>query len=452
MRRLVISCRSLCIVLLTGFSAQAMADDWPQFRGPRGDGVAERSHAPERWSEQTHVAWKVVIPGRGWSQPIITADRIFVTTAISDEEEKPRRGEMGIVPGAADPRKNFYRWKVLCLSAETGAVLWEQTAHEGKPRFGKHRSNTFASETPVTDGERVIVYFGNAGLSCYDVKGERLWTKDLGAYPTQASWGTGSSPVLFGDSVFVQCDNDQSSFLVALDKRTGDELWRVPREEPTNWSTPYLWKNKDRTELVAAGGTKMRSYDPATGKLLWEMQGSGRTSITPVGSDELLYVDSVQKFMGSPGRLAAIRAGAKGDISLKANEMSSPAVAWSVNLSSYRNASPLLFANCLYMLEQHQGMLRCYDATTGKLNYQKRMPDTTGCNASPWAMGNRVFCLDEVGQTVVLEPGPEFKVVASNRLDEDMFWASATVAGDRLILRSLQHLYCISDPNAAARK
>jgi outer membrane protein assembly factor BamB len=328
-------------------------------------------------------------------------------------------------------------------------VVWEQTVHEGKPRFGKHRTNTFASETPATDGELVIAYFGNTGISCYDLEGKRLWTKDLGAFPTQANWGTGSSPVLFGDAVFVQCDNEQSSFLVAFDKRSGNELWRVPRDEQSNWSTPYLWKNKERTELVAAGGKKIRSYAPATGELLWEMQGSGRTSLTPVGSDELLYVDSVVRFTGSPGRLAAIRAGAAGDISLTPKETSSPAVAWSVTLNSYRNASPLLYADCLYMTEQHQGVVRCFDARTGKLHYQKRLPQATGGNASPWAMGNRICCLDEVGLTVVFEPGPEFTVVASNKLDEDMFWASAAVAGNRLILRSLETLYCICDPATA---
>lgn len=447
----MISYRSFFAVLLVGFPAPSMADDWSQFRGPRGDGVVQDSKIPEHWSEKSHVAWRVPIPGRGWSQPIVAGNRIFVTTANSDEEEKPRRGEMGIVPGAADSRKHFYRWKLLCLAAQTGAVVWEQTVHEGKPRFGKHRTNTFASETPATDGERVVAYFGMTGISCYDLDGKRLWTRDLGAFPTQANWGTGSSPVLYGDAVFVQCDNEQSSFLIALDKRSGDVLWQVARDELTNWSTPYVWKNRERTELVAAGGNKTRAYAPSTGELLWEIQGSGRTSLSPVGSDELLYVDSVTKFMGSPGKLVAIRAGAAGDISLKPKETSSPAVAWSVTLNSYRNASPLLYAGCLYMLEQNQGVVRCFDAQTGKLNYQNRMPQATGCNASPWAMGNRIFCLDEVGLTVAFEPGPEFKVVASNKLEEDMFWASAAVAGNRLLLRSLQHLYCITDQEAAGR-
>lgn len=437
--------RSVVLLVIVACSSPVVAEDWTQFRGPRGDGVVSETKVPLNWAEQSHVAWKVPIPGRGWSQPVIAKGKIFLTTAISEAEEKPRRGEGGIVPGAADSRKHDYQWKLLCLAAETGAVLWERMVHEGNPRFGKHRTNTFASETPATDGERVIACFGVAGLYCADFDGNIVWKKDLGAFATQANWGTGSSPVIYGNIVYVQCDNEQSSFLAALDKRTGDELWRVAREEQSNWATPYLWKNKERTELVLAGGTKMRSYEPSTGKVLWEMKGSGRTSLTPVGNDELLYVDSVARFMGSPGRLAAIRAGATGDISLTGQETTGPFVAWSITLNTYRNSSPLLFADCLYMLEQNQGILRCYNALTGKLHYQTRMPQATGATASPCAAGGRIYCLDEVGKTFVFESGPEFKLVATNALDEDMFWASPAFAGDCLILRSLQHLYCIRD-------
>ncbi|MBI3863389.1 MAG: PQQ-binding-like beta-propeller repeat protein [Planctomycetia bacterium] len=440
------------LTILTLLPAAASAGDWTQFRGPRGDGLVEEGKLPERWSEQSNVAWKVALPGRGWSQPIVAGNKIFITTAVSDQEEKPRRGEMGITPGAADSRQHLYRWKVLCLAADSGDVVWEKTVHEGKPKFGKHRTNTYASETPATDGEVVVAYFGMTGIWCFDLEGNQKWTKDLGAFPTQANWGTGSSPVIHDNAVFVQCDNEKSSFLVALDKRTGDELWRKPRDEKTNWSTPYLWKNKVRTELVAAGGRKMRSYAPDTGDLLWEMEGSGRTSLTPVGNDEMLYVDSVASFQGSPGRLAAIRAGADGDISLKGNEKSSDAVAWSIILNSYRNASPLLYADCLYMVEQHHGVMRCYDARTGKVNYQMRLPEATGCNASPWVMGNRIHFLDEVGLTVIFTPGPEFHHIVSNKLEDEMFWASAAVSGDRLFLRSIQHLYCIRDPAVAAQK
>jgi outer membrane protein assembly factor BamB len=437
----------ICRRVIIGFlllTTSSFAADWSQFRGPFGNSVADPLKLPVHRAENSNVAWKVKIPGRGWSQPVVVGDKIFVTTAVCDNEEKPRRGDRGITPDARDARQDEYQWKVLCLAAATGKVLWERTAYEGKPAMPKHRGNTFASETPVTDGERVIAYFGMTGVACYDLNGNPQWGKNLGEYPTQAGWGSGSSPVIYGDAVVIQCDNDQSSFVVALDKKTGDELWRVDRDEKSNWSTPYIWKNKLRTELVLAGGTKMRSYDPATGKLFWEMAGSGRTSISPVGNDDLLIVDSVTKFHGSPGRLAAIRAGASGDFSLPNDQKtSSEFVTWSVILNSYRNASPLLYRGCLYMLEQNGGIVRCFDAQTGKQHYQTRIPDATGFTASPWGNDGKVFLQDDSGLTVAIAPGPVFKVLSSNRLDDDIFWSSAAVTGDRLLLRGMQHLYCI---------
>ena len=433
------------VFFLIVLASVANAEDWTQFRGPRGDGVVRDANPPERWGEESNVIWKVALPGRGWSQPVTSKRRVFVTTAESEKEEKPRRGETGIVPEALDPQKHEYRWQVLCLDADTGKVIWKRTAYEGKPRARKHRSNTYASETPATDGQLLIACFGMTGISCYDFDGNRLWDKDLGAFPTQAGWGTGSSPVIHGDAVFIQCDNDKSSFLLALDKRSGDELWRKARDEPSNWSTPYLWKNRVRTELVTTGGKKMRGQDPQTGEMLWEMNATGRTSATAVGNEELLYVDSVERFTGSPVRLVAIRAGGAGDISLKPDEKGGPFVAWSIAYNTYHNTSPLLVDDCLYMLEQHSGIIRCYDARTGKLHYQQRLPEATGSTASPWMAGGKIYCLDEVGRTSVLESGTKFKLLATNRLDEDLFWASAAFTGDRLILRSMEHLYCIGE-------
>ena len=434
--------RGALILLIT---SSAMAEDWTQFRGPHGDSIVRDSSFPTDWGEQLNVVWKVPLTGRGWSQPVTANGLIFVSTALSPEEETPRRFERGIVPEAADARQFDYHWKLLCLSVESGELLWERTAFQGKPRFRKHRSNTYASETPATDGELVVVYFGMTGIACYDIEGTLQWSKDLGAFPMQAGWGTGSSPIIDGDAVIVQCDNERQSFLVALNKRTGDELWRIDRDEPSNWSTPYLWRNKVRTELVVAGGNRMRSYDPQTREVLWEMAGSGRTSLSPVGNEEYLYVDSVERFQGSPGRLAAIRAGASGDISLPSNEMSGPSVAWSTMLHSYRNASPLLYDDCLYMLDQVRGVVRCFDAHTGQLHYQQRLPGAAGSNISPWAAGDRVFCMDEIGRTTVLASGSQFKVLGANRLEEDLFWASPAFSGDRMIVRSLQHLYCIGE-------
>ena len=332
---------------------------------------------------------------------------------------------------------------MICLDSVTGKVVWERTAHKGKPRTTVNRNNTYASETPATDGERVIAYFGNTGLYCYDISGKPLWSKDLGAYKMQMGWGTGSSPVLHGDRVFIQCDNDEKSFLIALDKKTGDQLWRLDRDEKSNWSTPYIWKNKQRTELITAGGTKLQSHNPENGKLFWEMAAGGRNSITPVGNKELLYADSVDRMMGGRGPIVAIRPGASGDISLKEGENSNEYVAWSIPLRTFRVASPLLYDGCLYMLDQQRGQVRCYDAKTGQENYMERLKGARGFSSSPWASDGKVFCLDETGLTVVLKAGPEFEVLTTNKLDET-FWSSAAVSGENLLLRGVDHLYCIA--------
>jgi len=291
----------------------------------------------------------------------------------------------------------------------------------------------------------VIAYFGMRGIACYDLEGNLKWRKGLGAFPTQAGWGTGSSPVIFEDKVYIQCDNQNSSFLIALNKQTGDEVWKIERDEKSNWSTPYLWKNKLRTELVLAGGVKMRSYDPQSGKLLWELAGSGRTSVSPVGNDDLIYLDSVESFQGSPGRLVAVKAGASGEISIDAKRDSDGFVLWSNTLHSYRNASPLLHDGCLYQLEQSQGIVRCFDAVTGELKFQQRLPDAVGFTASPWANDGLLFFMDETGLTVAAEPGTKLNIVAENRLDDEMFWASIAVHKDHLLIRGLQHLYCIAN-------
>ena len=259
-------------------AAQALAENWSQFRGTNANGVVSEGELPVTWGPDDHVLWKVSLPGNGWSQPIVWGERIFVTTAETDNQAKPDPKFTTPNIGEKAPTDVSYRWKVLCLDAASGKTLWDRTARDGQPTIPTHRNNTYASETPATDGERVVAYFGMTGVYCYDFAGNLLWTRDLGTHPTMFGWGTGSSPILFGDKVYIQCDNDEASFLVALDKRTGKDVWRVDRDEQTNWSTPYIWKNKNRTELVTAGGSKFRSYDPESGKLLWSMTGSGRTA------------------------------------------------------------------------------------------------------------------------------------------------------------------------------
>jgi len=433
---------------------RTVGENWSQFRGAALDGVEDEATLPTTWAQDKHVVWKVAIPGTGWSQPIVWGDKVFLTTAVSDAQAKPdptNKGP-GVSPLAAlfassssfKPPEANYQWKVLCLDATTGDVKWERVAREGRPTIHIHPNNTYATETPATDGERLIAHFGMTGIYCYDLDGNELWSKDLDAYPTQFGWGTGSSPVLSGEYVYIQCDNDKQSFIAALDKRTGDEAWRKERDERSNWSTPYIWKNKVRTELVTAGGGKMRSYDPMTGAVLWEMDGSGRTAITPVGDEELLYVDSYDRLTGGSGTFAAIRPGASGDISLDAKDADHPHIAWSMRLTGYRVASPLLYHDCLYVLENQNGIIRCLDAKTGAEHYRKRLPGAKGFTASPLGSGGKVYCVDQNCRTFVLEASPELEILATNDLNE-MCWSSPAAAVERLLLRTVDHLYCIGD-------
>jgi outer membrane protein assembly factor BamB len=452
--------RSLVIFTFLAAGASGFADDadnWTQFRGPHTDGVVRGKPLPVEWSEQKNILWKVRVPGFAWSQPIIHGEKLFVTTAVAENEPSKRKldwspGVSGFSLLLAGAGKNpdlpppdvEYQWKLVCLDASTGKPLWEQTAKQAKPTFHIHPSNSYASETPATDGERVIASFGMAGLFCYDFDGNQLWTKEFGVYPTQMGWGTGSSPVVHDGRVFVQYDNDAESFLIALDAKTGDEIWRVPRDERSNWATPFVWKNRQRTELIVAGGSKMRSYDPATGAELWTMSASGRTASTPIGDEDLLYIDSYERMTGRMGILAAIKPGASGDISLKGKETTNDSVAWSTKLSGYRVASPALCGGCLYAFEQNGGIMHCFDAKTGARHYRQRLPEAAGVMSSPLASGENVYVLDHEGRTVILAAGPEMKVVATNPLD-DLFWSSPAAANGRLFLRGATSLYCVKE-------
>lgn len=441
-------------IMLAG-TALAWAGNWPAFRGADGSGASSEKQVPAEWDNEKNVAWKAKLPGYGWSCPIVWGDKVFVTSAASEKQSKPTGGFGGGRPGRdRTPPDATFKWEIYCLNAADGKILWKQTAVEQKPTIAIHPSNTYATETPVTDGERVYVYFGMTGVFCYDFEGKLLWKKDLGSYRMAMGYGTGSSPALDDKRLFIQCDNEEKSFLVALDKKTGDEVWRVERNERSTWSTPFIWKNKQRTEVVCLG-RKVRSYDPENGKVLWELGGmNGMCNASPVASADLLYVGTGggpgpggrPGGPGGPGSgnrpLFAVKAGAKGDITLKDNETSNEGVAWFNPKAGPSMASPLLYDGNLYILEQRGSLLTCLDAATGKENYRERLPGGRGYTSSPWAYDGKIFCLSDDGQTSVVKAGPEFKLLGSNKLDE-MCWSTPAVAGSTLYLRTVDHLYCI---------
>jgi outer membrane protein assembly factor BamB len=470
------------IIGSTLLSAMTEGADWAQFRGPNNSGIASDWKAPTEWSATKNLVWKQTVPGYGWSSPIVVGDKLFVTTAVSEKQKRPQpfnfggggfgprggggddspnpqgptgggfgggRGGPGGFGGFGDakPPDDLYRWEIHCLDRNTGKTLWSQVAVERKPAIPATMGNTYASETPVSDGERVYAYFGAHGLYCYDLAGKQLWKRDFGSFPMMMSWGTASSPALDGGRLFILADNEQKSFLVALDVKSGDELWRVERDEKSSWSTPFVWRNKVRTELVTVGGKAVRSYDPTNGKLIWELKragagGRGPNSVnaTPVGDETMLYVGSGNPFGGSP--LWAVKVGAKGDISLDANESTNNYVAWSNNKGGPPLSSPLLYEGHLYILAQQNALLTCYDAKTGNEVYKERVKGAKSFTSSPWAHAGKIYCLDESGQTFVIRAGPQFEQLGKNEI-EDMFWATPAVARDALYLRGADNIYCI---------
>lgn len=425
------------IAVLSLQTSTARSDDWPQFRGPHANGVATEGTPPSEWDSETNVAWKVSIPGRAWSAPIVWNDKVFVTTAVEIYEGGRKHDG-----GNRDPIK--LRCELHCLDLGTGSTLWQKVAKETKPSITTHYENTFASETPATDGERVIAYFGMTGIFCYGLEGNLIWEKDLGTFQIYGNWGTASSPVIYGDHVFVQVDSEQDSFLLALNKRTGEQVWRIPRDEGSGWASPIIWKNSHRTELVV-GGLTTRSHDPETGDLLWQLEMiGGRSHSSPTAMGDLLVVGNEERANkgAGTGGIFAVRAGASGDITLPRGKLSNEGVVWAHPADGTEVSSPLIHAGFVYILTRHGGIVTCYDAESGEKIYRKRLPGSRAFWASPLAYDGKVFFPDDTGTTHVLSPGREFKLLGANKIS-DRFWASSAIAGNSLLLRGEKALYCI---------
>ena len=369
--------------------------EWPQFRGSKSGVAADDPALPDTWSTTQNVAWKIDVRGRGWSSPVVSGDHVFITAAVntkgSEDALKPvpsytPRSFGGPMSGqdiatSTDP----HRWVLYDVDFNTGKVRWEQTIRTSVPSEPKHQKNSYASETPVTDGERVYTYFGNLGLFVFDMSGKPVWSKPMDSFKVRNGWWHAASPILHRDRLYIVNDNDERSFIAAFDKKTGEELWRTTREEGSNWTTPFVWENGQRTEIVTAGTKKVRSYD-LNGKLLWELGGMASIDIpTPLAGQGLLFITS-----GYPGdqlRPAyAIRPGASGDISLKKDETANEFIAWSHPTLGPYNPSALVYGDYYYTLHD-RGFFTCHDAKSGKEIYgrQRMTAEATGFTASPWA-------------------------------------------------------------------
>lgn len=439
--------RTLAAALFAATAVLALschAQNWPQFRGADSRGVLDSEKLPATWSATEHVAWKADIPGRGWSSPVVWGDQVFLTSVVSlGPTEEPKKG-LYFGGDRKDAPDLVHQWKVYALDLATGKLNWERQVHEGKPDAPRHLKNSYASETPATDGERLYAYFGGVGVFCFDLAGNTVWEKRIAPQKMAYAWGTAASPILDGDRLYLINDNEEASYLLALDKKTGEEIWRVSREEGSNWSTPYIWKNSQRTEIVTPGSDAVRSYD-LDGKLLWSLTGmSSITIATPYADGELLYVSS--GYVGDKDHrpIYAVRPGAAGDITLAEGQTSNEFIAWSHNLAAPYNPSTLVYQDRLYVLYD-RGTVSCYNAKDGTPIYEKQeLPKGAGYTTSPWASNGMIYCLNEDGVTHVLKAGDTFEVVHSNALDEnDMGMATPALTPERLLLRTSSRLYAI---------
>jgi len=433
-------CLGASVAALATTSQAAETMHWPQYRGANSDGLGEGATLPETWSAMENVVWKVAVPGWGWSSPIVWGNKIFVTSAVGETELPTPR--IGGYPGGHLTIGEEHRWMLYCLDFDTGKILWAFEAHKGIPPQKRHARNSFASETPVTDGERVYAYFANIGLFCCDMDGKKLWEQRWPSYPMRDGWNTGTSPVLHGARIFIQNDNEQESFLETLDKLTGKTLWRVAREEKSTWSTPYAWESGTRTELVTIGLNKIRSYAPDDGRVLWELRGTaGLVSQMPLSKHGLLYAGAGYHY----GPLYAIRPGASGDITLADDATSNASIAWSQKRGSSIHPGYLISGERLFVCYD-SGLLSCFNAKTGAEIIPRTRLNTGGGRyyASPWAYNGRIFMLNENGDTWVIADAPVYKLVRKNSLG-DVAWATPAIARGSLFIRTFSSLFRLQE-------
>lgn len=453
---------TLSIALVFAFAANSPAasptkgagQNWPQWRGPDCTGVARKANPPTKWSEEENIRWKVEIPGAGHATPIIWGDRVFVLTAVKTDKPADDAGKKAESAGFYQPSpgrrrrggggfgnrpekpKEIYKFQVLALDRKSGKTIWTTTVREEVPHEAGHGDSTQASNSPVTDGKHIYAHFGSRGIYCLDMKGKVKWEKDLGDMKTRNEFGEGSSPALHGDTLVVTWDHEGEDFVIALDKNTGDEIWKVERDEPTSWCTPLIVENGDKPQVIVCATNYIRAYDLKTGKEVWRCKGMTANTIpTPIAGNGLVYC--ISGFRGNA--LLAIRYGsAKGDVT------GTDAIAWKHDKDTPYVPSALLYGDVLYFLDNNRAILSAFNARSGKALYGKqRLEGLDMIYASPVGASDRIYIAGRNGKTIVLKNGKEFEALATNSLD-DGFDASPAIAGDELFLRGRKHLYCIA--------
>jgi outer membrane protein assembly factor BamB len=430
------------VISATGIAAfsKPATRNWPQWRGPDGSGVSDEKNVPSEWSDTKNIKWKTPIQGRSHSSPIVWGNRVFLTTAIEGE----------VVPGAKavkhlDGEKEYvhpdsvgankkHKFNVISLDRQTGKLLWEVTAWEGTPYDDRHRKSSYAASTPTTDGKYVYAFFGTEGIYAYDFDGKLKWKAQLGNMAT-VGMGTGTSPILFENTVILQCDEEsgKGSFIVALDKKSGKEVWRTGREVQMSWSTPLLVRTAKRAELIASGTETIFSYDPATGKELWRHKGLESNAVpSPIANTEMVFVVA-----GYPTKIAlAIKLGQSGDLTGSAN------VPWKYAKGTAYVPSPIAYGDYVYLMTD-RGILTCIDAKTGEVKYEGgRVPIPATFTASPVAFDGKILLTSEDGDTFIIKSGPKHEILGTNSVGEPVY-ASPAIADGRIFIRGEKHLYCI---------
>jgi outer membrane protein assembly factor BamB len=449
-------------------AAIAADPDWPQFRGPESNPAVLKGKLPDKWSKTDNVEWMAEIPGRGWSSPIVSGRNVFLTTVVTEGKSKPPQigteysneyvaelmkqglSEKEVIEKVTTrdielPEEVKLHYFLYCLDIQNGKTIWKREFYSGQPPGGRHRKNSFASETPVTDGKRIYVYVANLGLYAFDVKGSQVWHTPLERYPIYLDFGTGGSPVLLGNTLLIVNDNEKQQFIAAFDAKTGKEIWRTNRDltakgegppRRSGWVTPFVWRNPQRTEVVTVGPGVAVSYDPA-GHELWRISGMSEIPIpSPFAYQGLLYVNGGR---GKP--LFAIKPGAAGDLTPGEDGKLGEFVAWSQPRAGTYLPTEVAYDGAVYVLSD-TGILSRFDAKTGKLSYRSRIEGGGAFTSSPWAYDGKVFCLSEEGKTFVIAAGESFQLLHVNLLDE-MAQATPAIVGDRLLLRTESRLYSI---------
>ena len=421
--------------------------NWPSFRGNQANGVADGQFPPLNFdaTKGTNLAWKTYIPGLAHSCPVIWNDKVFLTTALSsDTTAEYRVGLYGDVEPANDNSSHI--WKIYCIDKKNGNILWEKKAYEGIPRVKRHTKGTQANSTPVTNGEYVVATYGSEGMICYDFKGNEIWRKDLGIldagwfFEEETQWGHASSPIIYGNTVIVQCDRSKDSYIAAYDLKTGKEVWKTKREEISSWGTPtiYYGATSANDELITNATKFIRGYNQKTGEELWRLSPNSEITVgTPIVSDNLIFVSNGYAPLQP---IYAIKPGGKGNISIADSLNSGEFIQWRTKKGGTYMPSPIVYNGYLYTLNNN-GALNCYDAKTGMIKYKKTLRDGQSFTASIVAADGKLYFTSEEKGVIVVKAGPDFEQIAINPIGE-ICMATPAISDGFIFVRGQHHLFC----------